>query len=396
VPRFGSVPGEVDIEMLTQARTETDPGGGRWDREEEVIQLREWGTLRVHSLPKAPPSPILGEWFLGTSSDCYLRFCDATGRMSRRHARLLREPMGWSLLDIGSKNGMYVDGARQVTAVLEAGTEITLGGVTLVAESRKWIAARGFLARLLGWGPERLSTVDAALRAVRVAHLRNSPLILRGEGDLVGVAKDLHRRFLGAEAPFVLCTPRGPSVDSNLAGISKIDRGLDAIAAAGGGTVCVRSRRPPADFIKVVAALRSPAVKALLIVCDDARADATSLLSLPITVPGLAARYDELPRIIDEYTRDAAQVFGCRIDGFAEIRGWILEQGFATISDVERAAYRLFALRVGGTIDGAARLLGLDVGALRRWLHHTGASSVATGGSRLTWNLAGAAANDAT
>jgi hypothetical protein len=371
--------------MLTQANTETDPSVASWDLDDDVVQLREWGSHRAHRLPPAPHGPLQGDWMIGSASDCALRLADLTGRISRRHARLLRERSHWCLLDVGSKNGMQVDGTRQATALLEPGLEITLGGLTLVAESSRLIAVRGFLSRLLGWSPERLATVDTALRALRLAQVRRTPLILRGEGDWVSVARDLHRRVLGADRPFVLCAPRGPVVDGNLRGIANVDRGLEAISAARGGTLCVRSRRPPADFIKMVAALRAPSARVQLIVCDDSRSDAESALALPITIPSLLSRYQELPRIIDEYCRDAAEVFAARLDDSGEVRGWILRYAATSIPDIERAAYRLFALRSSKTVADAAAVLEISASALRSWLQQV---SHDAGGPPAPWKVA--------
>lgn len=67
----------------------------------------------------------------GRTSDCDAAdvvFDDA--RMSRRHARIVHDTLGWQLLDLGSRNGGYVNGAalRPHTAVaLHDGAVIRLG-----------------------------------------------------------------------------------------------------------------------------------------------------------------------------------------------------------------------------------------------------------------------------
>jgi pSer/pThr/pTyr-binding forkhead associated (FHA) protein len=347
--------------------TETDPCMRKSALDDEVVQLREWGSHRIHRLPPRPETSRQVDWMIGSGADCATRLTDTTRRVSTHHARLLWDRSHWGLLDLGSKNGIRVDGGLQASALLTPGTEIAIGGLTLIAESQRLIGLRSFLCRLLGWGPERLAVVDEALRALRSAQVQRTPLVLRGEGDWVTVARDLHHRIVGANQPFALCAPRGPSMDANLRGIATIDKGLAAIAAARGGSLCVRSRRPPLELVRLVSLLRQPNVPVQLMICDDSRTDAPSALALPITIPSLLSRYAELPRIVEEYCRDAADAFGTRMDS-GEIRAWIFRHASTAIPDIERAAYRLFAIRASKTLDAAAELLGIDVQALRAWL----------------------------
>jgi hypothetical protein len=361
--------------MLTQQETEnmteTDPCMRKSALDDDVVHLREWGSHRIHRLPPRPETSRQVDWMIGSGADCAMRLTDAMRRVSTHHARLLWNHSHWGLLDLGSKNGLRVDGWLQATALLTPGTEIAIGGLTLIAESQRVIGLRSFLCRLLGWAPERLAVVDEALRAIRSARAQRAPLVIRGEGDWVTVARDLHRRAIGPNQPFVLCAPRGPSLDANLQGISTVDKGLKAIAAARGGSLCVRSRRPPVELVRLVAALRAPSAHVQLMICDDSRTDAPSALSLPITIPSLLSRYAEVPRIIDEYCRDAAEELHTRMDD-GEVRDWIFRFSSAAIADIERAAYRVFAIRASRTLEQAATILGLEVQALRAWLHRHG------------------------
>ena len=354
-------------QQKTESMTETDPCMRKSALDDDVVQLREWGSYRIHRLPPRPETSRQVDWMIGSGADCATRLTDTSRRVSTHHARLLWNRSHWGLLDLGSKNGLRVDGWLQATALLTPGTEIAIGGLTLIAESQRLINLRSFLCRLLGWGPERLAAVDEALRALRSAQVQRAPLVIRGEGDWLTVARDLHHRIVGASQPFVLCAPRGPSMDANLRGIATIEKGLAAIAAARGGSLCVRSRRPPMELVRLVALLRSPSAAVQLMICDDSRTDAPSALALPITIPNLLSRYAELPRIVDEYCRDAADAFATRIDN-GEVREWIFRHASASIPDLERAAYRLFAIRASKTLDAAAGLLGIEVQALRAWL----------------------------
>jgi hypothetical protein len=58
-------------------------------------------------------------------------FVDDT-RVSRHHADLIHHRLDWSIVDIGSTNGTYVNGARVREAVLRPGDRIQLGDIQLV------------------------------------------------------------------------------------------------------------------------------------------------------------------------------------------------------------------------------------------------------------------------
>ncbi len=60
-------------------------------------------------------------------ADCVLR----DPNVSRRHAELRRGPDGgWTIADLGSTNGVKVNGRRVATAPLSSGDEVTLGTTT--------------------------------------------------------------------------------------------------------------------------------------------------------------------------------------------------------------------------------------------------------------------------
>ncbi|HEY7630206.1 MAG TPA: DUF3662 and FHA domain-containing protein [Thermoleophilaceae bacterium] len=62
---------------------------------------------------------------LGRSRDCDVVLDDPN--VSRRHAELRRQGETWMVADLGSTNGVKVNGRRVEHAVLKAGDEITLG-----------------------------------------------------------------------------------------------------------------------------------------------------------------------------------------------------------------------------------------------------------------------------
>jgi predicted component of type VI protein secretion system len=70
---------------------------------------------------------------IGRREDCDLRI--PLGDISRKHARLLREPEGMRLEDFGSSNGTYLNGQRvEREAMLQAGDSIQVGPVVFVLQ----------------------------------------------------------------------------------------------------------------------------------------------------------------------------------------------------------------------------------------------------------------------
>jgi hypothetical protein len=69
---------------------------------------------------------------LGRSQDCDIQLADAN--VSRRHAEVRREEAAYWLVDLGSTNGMEVNGRRLRQAKLEDGDRITLGSTEVVFE----------------------------------------------------------------------------------------------------------------------------------------------------------------------------------------------------------------------------------------------------------------------
>jgi len=184
--------------MTTTAITRTDVGANEWRIDDELVRLRVWGTDHIHALPRTG-----SEWTIGSLSTSGIRLQDRSGRVSRRHALLVRAGTAWIIRDLESKNGIHLDGARRAEVKLEPGVEVGIGGVVLIAESSRLIELRAFLSRVIGWTTDRVEAVDLALRAVRAASARRATLVLSGEDDLVPIAQTIHRYALGDDRPFV-------------------------------------------------------------------------------------------------------------------------------------------------------------------------------------------------
>jgi pSer/pThr/pTyr-binding forkhead associated (FHA) protein len=350
---------------LVHVFTRTDSAASEWAIDDEIVRLRQWGTDIVHGLP----TPPIHECTVGAGSTSGVRLDDPAQMVSRLHARLTRDRGGWQLVDLDSKNGLRADGARRGAITLAPGLEIGIGGVTLVAESPLSIDLRGFLARLLGWSSDRTAVVDHALRSVRLAASRRVALVLCGDGDLVPTAQSIHQRSRGADRPFIVCDPRRQGGKATVRSAEGYTTGKEALAAATGGSLCVRARRLPADFDDLVAALRVPQSSIQLIVCGETEEDCARHAVTPIVIPPLAGRASELGRIIDEYARDAIAELASPEPGFPQAdRDWVREHASTSLPEIEKATLRLVALRSSRSLSNAASRLGMAPVSLSRWI----------------------------
>jgi len=336
-------------------------GASEWRIDDEVTQLREWGSVAVHAMPATA-----GDHIIGAAEGCWLRLVDPTARISRQHAKLTRIQGRWAIKDMRSKNGTRLDGALRGAFAVTPGIEIGLGGVTLIAESARWCALREIVARLIGWSEDRRGEVDLALRSVRVAATRRETLLLCGDGDLVSVARLLHRHALGDDRPFILCDPRRRPTNPK-ARATVFPGGPDALAAAAGGTLCVWRNRQPIRFAEVVGAIREPDSRVQLVVCSRTLLHGEPVIASPIILAPLARRASELDRIIDAYAADAIAEIG---GAFRPAdRAWVRTNEAGTLSQIEVATRRLIALRsASGAVARAAQQLGLSHGTLSEWL----------------------------
>jgi hypothetical protein len=163
---------------------------------------------------------------------------------------------------------------------------------------------RGFVARLLGWARER--EVEQSLASIELAAAGCAHLVLCGAGDLVPIAYALHRRTLGSDKPFIVCDPRRGNTVASVRSPGNHKSGAAAILAAAGWTLCVRFSRLPRDFAFLVETIRvARAVQ--YVICAGEECDLHPLLVVPVPIrlPLLRDRADELPRIVDEYARRA-------------------------------------------------------------------------------------------
>jgi ActR/RegA family two-component response regulator len=83
----------------------------------------------------------------------------------------------------------------------------------------------------------------------------------------------------------------------------------------------------------------------------------------------LRERADEVPRISDEYARDAFAEFAPRETSFRDRDpAWILAHAATSLSEIEKATLRLVALRASANMSNAAARLGMAPVSLSRWI----------------------------
>jgi len=223
---------------------------------------------------------------------------------------------------------------------------------------------RGYLERLLGW--DDAPAVEHALHTVDLAAAHQAVLVLRGDSDLVPVARGLHRCVMGDERPFVLCDPRRCDSDAG-ASLESHKTAMAALGAATGGSVCMRSKRLPRDFKELATVLRAPGAPFQLILCGLRLPDRMELVLAPISIPALSTRQHELDRIIEEYAHDAALALRTSSRFTAADRDWVRRHAATSLSEIEKGAWRKLALREAGNIVGAAKLLGIGHTSLGEW-----------------------------
>jgi len=334
---------------------------------DEVFRLREWGTHRMVPLrvPTGPRKQIEASTAGSANTTALQLSSRGIGDLE-----LTYEGQSWRLKDWAGAVNLKQDGMPTREVTLLAGTEVTIAGRTLIAESPRTVGLRALCSRLLGWSDERIGTVDHALRAIRLASSGRAVLLLRGRGDLVPIAFAIHRHVLGEEAPFVVSDPRRENTPATVRGPANVQKGMRALRKGFGGAICVRAERLPQEFDNILKAFREPENGVRLLVCvGNSGRTGLFLGSAPIDIPSLETRTKELPRIIIEYA-DAAIDLLCAPGNCLSPQDleWVAQLPKITISEVEKALRRIVAIKISRNISSAANKLGMTSVSLTRWL----------------------------
>ena len=91
------------------------------------------------------------------------------------------------------------------------------------------------------------------------------------------------------------------------------------------------------------------------------------LVLAPIQIPALSVRQHELDRIIDEYAQDAVVVLRSSASFTKIDRDWVRTHSATSLPEIEKGAWRLVALRKGGSVARAAELLVMSHASLGEW-----------------------------
>jgi hypothetical protein len=354
------------------ACTPTAPGPRTSWINDEVIQLRIWGSDHVYPLSGDAPKLLIG-----AAQSCAIQIRDPF--TSREHAYLEREDRFWRIVD-QSKNGLYLDAELHGRGYLTPGMRITVGPrVNLVAESARTMILRAALARMMGWGGDLADSREHAFQTLRFALSGRAIFMLCGEGDLFMFAQDLHRLTLGKHAPLVVCgaprrgrPEREDDAEEAVTSLHRVSSGREAIKLARGGTICIDNRRLPKDLIEMFEIIHDTASPTQVFVLAKYVRKTELFTSTPFEIPPLSARKGELDRLIAEYEAEAAQGLGIGPLELTAAQRARIRACCATLSDLRKATQRLIALRQAGTIAGAAALLSMSKQSLGQWLQARG------------------------
>ena len=269
--------------------------------------------LRVLGGPAIVPRPSAERIVIGRGEECDVVLADE--KLSRTHAELRLDERGWTLEDLGSRNGTLLNG-RRVTEPrrVRTGDELRLGGMVLVVDAGEDPA---MLARETV--PSRDASTDGApvstpligrseaMAAVRERVLRLAPsaatVLVTGES---GTGKELVARLVHASSPraagpFVVvnCPALPPTlVDAELFGVERgVATGVDArpgrLEMAAGGTL----------FLDEVADLDLAAQARLLRFLQEKQIERVGGRQLiPVDARVVAATHRDLERAVEAGT----------------------------------------------------------------------------------------------
>ncbi|MBN1610566.1 MAG: sigma 54-interacting transcriptional regulator [Polyangiaceae bacterium] len=140
---------------------------------------------------------------IGRGEDCDVQLQGA--ELSRRHALLLRDGLRWIVRDLGSKNGVHVNGDRVTEHALQGGDVVRVGDSVGVVRNVWWqpeaspSLCRPLAEQLLG-GPQ----LEQALSGARATASSDLPIVVEGE---TGTGKECTARAIhewsGRAGPFV-------------------------------------------------------------------------------------------------------------------------------------------------------------------------------------------------
>lgn len=227
---------------------------------------------------------------------------------------------------------------------------------------------RTFCHRLYGYSLGTEDLVEEMMDSLLTAARQGTPIALRGSSDLVPVAHALHRRLFGSDAPFVVCDPRRREVDGTVRSAPNRRSGREALAAAVGGSVCIRAHRLPWDFQALAASFRQAGSLAMLFVCLRDSDQLRDALCPPVRIPSIAECEPDLDRLLNECFLEAAAELEVRRVRLASRHRQDILRDAESVPDLEKTALRIVALASSRTVGYAAAKLNMASISLTRWM----------------------------
>ena len=164
-------PADLILEPKTAPLPERGEPTGSGALALRLLSDRRGKTIRVGERPMT----------IGSEPNADLRIFDRT--VSRQHARVHASAGSLELVDLSSRNGVFIDGIRVQRASLRAGARIRIGRTTLVVVSERSGSGGDDAGRYVAEGPK----MRALLSDVGRLSQSNDSVLIQGES---GVGKD--------------------------------------------------------------------------------------------------------------------------------------------------------------------------------------------------------------
>lgn len=350
-----------------------------WVLDDDVMRLRVSGDALCY--PLSASEVDTSEGYVVGDGACDISLGPGGPLVARKHARIFRHGGRWYVRALAAHHELLVDGVKRDFARLTPGMQLQMGQRVLVAESRRFVELRTFLARLLGWGwnDEPAHAVEEALQVLRGAVKRREAVWLAAadEAELRSLSSALHRLLAGPDAPLWVFDGKALSLGAP----ERADLEAQWKVAKMPGTLCVMARgarawRPrglPA-FLRTLHPGDAPV--ALCFVLTTHRALALARGERSLCVPPLATRTPEqVAHVVREYFLDETAALGQPRLPTAQEHAWLMQcaGSFATVADAAARLARGFQeapnlmppAAGGATAPARASMPGLQI--WRRW-----------------------------
>jgi len=129
------------------------------------------------------------------------------------------------------------------------------------------------------------------------------------------------------------------------------------------------------DFSAMVTRLRDTD-DVMLVICGNRREEMNPLIirPVPLILPSLRTRGEEVQRVVDEFARDAlteltaGEAWRSDVRFTSVDRQWVIDRSPLTLDEIEKSTLRILALKMSKSIPRAARRLRMTPVSLARWL----------------------------